>query len=67
MHNLPTSRWSDLSWDSAISFALKDFAIIAAPLFKVTRKDSRNKNGPLPPDKSKDCRNFLNVLFKNST
>jgi hypothetical protein len=29
---------------------IKDFAIIAAPLFKVTRKDSGNKNGPLPPD-----------------
>ncbi len=29
---------------------IKDFAIIAALLFKVTRKDSGNKNGPLPPD-----------------
>ena len=29
---------------------IKDFAIIATPLFKVTRKDSGNKNGPLPPD-----------------
>jgi len=29
---------------------IKDFAIIAAPLFKVTRKDSGYKNGPLPPD-----------------
>jgi hypothetical protein len=29
---------------------IKDFAIIAAPLFKLTRKDSRYKNGPLPPD-----------------
>jgi hypothetical protein len=28
----------------------KDFAIIASPLFKVTRKDSGYKNGPLPPD-----------------
>jgi hypothetical protein len=28
----------------------KDFAIIVAPLFKVTRKDSGYKNGPLPPD-----------------
>jgi len=27
-----------------------DFAIIAAPLSKVTRKDSGYKNGPLPPD-----------------
>jgi hypothetical protein len=29
---------------------IKDFAIIAASLFKVTRKDSGYKNGPLPPD-----------------
>ncbi len=29
---------------------IKDFAIIAAPLFKVTRMDSGYKNGPLPPD-----------------
>ncbi len=29
---------------------IKDFAIIAAPLFKLTRKDSGYKNGPLPPD-----------------
>jgi hypothetical protein len=29
---------------------IKDFAIIAAPIFKVTRKDSGYKNGPLPPD-----------------
>jgi hypothetical protein len=29
---------------------IKDFAVIAAPLFKVTRKDSGYKNGPLPPD-----------------
>jgi len=29
---------------------IKDFAIIAAPLFKVTRKDSGYKNGSLPPD-----------------
>ncbi len=29
---------------------LKNFAIIAAPLFKVTRKDSGYKSGPLPPD-----------------
>jgi hypothetical protein len=29
---------------------IKDFAIIAAPLFKVTRKDSGYKSGPLPPD-----------------
>ncbi len=29
---------------------IKDFAIIAAPLFMVTRKDSGYKNGPLPPD-----------------
>jgi len=29
---------------------IKDFAIIAAPLFKVTRKDFGYKNGPLPPD-----------------
>jgi hypothetical protein len=29
---------------------IKDFATIAAPLFKVTRKDSGYKNGPLPPD-----------------
>ena len=29
---------------------IKDFAIIAAPLFRVTRKDSGYKNGPLPPD-----------------
>jgi hypothetical protein len=29
---------------------IKDFAIIAAPLFKVTRKDSVYKSGPLPPD-----------------
>jgi hypothetical protein len=29
---------------------IKDFAIIAAPLFKVTRKDSGYKNGPLLPD-----------------
>ncbi len=28
---------------------MKDFAIIAAPLFKLTRKDSRYKGGPLPP------------------
>jgi hypothetical protein len=28
----------------------KDFAIIAAPFFKVTRKDFGYKNGPLPPD-----------------
>jgi hypothetical protein len=29
---------------------IKDFAIIAAPLFKVTRKHTGYKNGPLPPD-----------------
>jgi hypothetical protein len=29
---------------------IKDFAIITAPLFKVSRKDSGYKNGPLPPD-----------------
>jgi hypothetical protein len=29
---------------------VKDLVIIAAPLFKVTRKDSVYKNGPLPPD-----------------
>ncbi len=29
---------------------IKDFAIIATPLFKVTRKDSGYKNGPLPQD-----------------
>jgi hypothetical protein len=29
---------------------IKDFAIIAAPLFRVTQKDSGYKNGPLPPD-----------------
>jgi hypothetical protein len=29
---------------------IKDFAIIAAPLCKVTRKGSGYKNGPLPPD-----------------
>jgi len=29
---------------------LKNFAIIAAPLFKVTRKDSGYKSGPLPLD-----------------
>ena len=29
---------------------IKDFAIIAAPLFKVTRKDSNYKSGQLPPD-----------------
>jgi RNase H-like domain found in reverse transcriptase len=29
---------------------IKDLVIIAAPLFKVTRKDSGYKNGPLPPD-----------------
>jgi hypothetical protein len=29
---------------------IKDFAIIVAPLFKVTRKDSGYKNSPLPPD-----------------
>jgi len=29
---------------------IKDFAIIAAPLFKVTRKESGYKNSPLPPD-----------------
>jgi len=29
---------------------IKDFAFIAAPLFKVTRKDSGYKAGPLPPD-----------------
>jgi hypothetical protein len=29
---------------------IKDFATIAAPLFKVTRKDSGYKSGPLPPD-----------------
>jgi hypothetical protein len=29
---------------------IKDFATIAAPLFKVTRKDSGYKNGTLPPD-----------------
>ena len=28
---------------------IKDFAIIAAPLFQVTRKDSGYKTGPLPP------------------
>ncbi len=28
---------------------IKDFAIIAAPLFQVTRKDSGYKSGPLPP------------------
>jgi hypothetical protein len=53
MHNLlPTSKWSDLSLGSALFFGthIKDFAIIAAPLFKVTRKDSGYKNGPLPPD-----------------
>jgi hypothetical protein len=29
---------------------IKDFAVIAAPLFKVTRKDSGYKSGPFPPD-----------------
>jgi hypothetical protein len=29
---------------------IKDFATIAAPLFRVTRKDSGYKTGPLPPD-----------------
>ncbi len=29
---------------------IKVFATIAAPLFKVTRKDSGYKSGPLPPD-----------------
>jgi hypothetical protein len=29
---------------------IKDFAIIAAPLFRVTRKDSGYKSGPFPPD-----------------
>jgi hypothetical protein len=29
---------------------IKDFATIAAALFKVTRKDSGYKTGPLPPD-----------------
>ncbi len=29
---------------------IKDFVIIAAPLFKVTRKDSGYKSGPLLPD-----------------
>ncbi len=29
---------------------IKDFAIIAAPLFQVTHKDSGYKSGPLPPD-----------------
>jgi hypothetical protein len=29
---------------------IKDFATITAPLFKVTRKDSGYKSGPLPPD-----------------
>jgi RNase H-like domain found in reverse transcriptase len=29
---------------------IKDFTIIAAPLFKVTRKDSGYKSGPLPPE-----------------
>ncbi len=29
---------------------IKDFAIIAAHLFRVTRKDSGYKLGPLPPD-----------------
>jgi hypothetical protein len=32
------------------STQIKDFAIIAAPLFQVTRKDSGYKNSPLPPD-----------------
>jgi hypothetical protein len=27
---------------------IKDFALIAAPLFKLTRKDSWYKSGPLP-------------------
>ncbi len=27
---------------------IKDFALIAAPLFKLTRKDSGYKSGPLP-------------------
>ncbi len=27
---------------------IKDFAVIAAPLFKLTRKDSGYKGGPLP-------------------
>jgi len=29
---------------------IKYFAIIAAPVFHITRKDSGYKNGPLPPD-----------------
>jgi hypothetical protein len=29
---------------------IKDYAILTAPLFKVTRKDSGYKSGPLPPD-----------------
>jgi hypothetical protein len=29
---------------------IKDFALIAAPLFHMTRKDSGYKNGSLPPD-----------------
>jgi hypothetical protein len=27
---------------------IKDFAVITAPLFQLTRKDSRYKGGPLP-------------------
>jgi hypothetical protein len=29
---------------------IKDFTVNAVPLFKVTRKDSGYKSGPLPPD-----------------
>jgi hypothetical protein len=34
-------------WAYVIQSHIKDFAIIAAPLFKLTRKDSGYKGGPL--------------------
>ncbi len=42
--------WSFMGLCNFFLTHIKDFAIIAAPLFKVTRKDSGYKTGRLPPD-----------------
>ncbi len=40
--------WSFVGLCNFFRTHIKDFALIAAPLFKLTRKDSRYKSGPLP-------------------
>ena len=42
------SIWSFVGLCNFFRTHIKDFALIAAPLFKLRRKDSRYKAGPLP-------------------